>query len=133
MNAEGHHGAAMALADDKGALHCCPEPLEGSGCRTSCRSRCQRCILSGRIECQFCKMSSSLVPSSRQRTWTRFSYLQDARAASDTRDTGDGTDEYLRALHWSLSITRCCRLAQLSIVLSPDWGIGNHHGFPAKK
>lgn len=77
MSAEGHHGTGMALEDDE----ICTVVLslsENSDCRTSCRSRCQRCILSGRIECQFCKMSSSLVPSSRQRTWTRFSYLQDA-------------------------------------------------------
>ena len=44
-------------------------------------------------------------------------------AASDSKDRGDWTDDYLRAL----------LLAQLSIVLSPDRGIGNHHDFPARE
>ena len=68
-------------------------------------------------------MSSSLVPSSRQRTWTRFSYLQDALPPQTVKTGGDWTDDYLRAL----------LLAQLSIVVSPDRGIGNHHEPPARE
>ena len=44
-------------------------------------------------------------------------------AASDGRDRGDWTDEYLRAL----------LLEQLSIVVSPDRGISNSHEFPDRE
>ena len=44
-------------------------------------------------------------------------------AASDSRDTDDWRDKYLRAL----------LLAQLSIVVSPDRDIGNHHEPPARE
>ena len=44
-------------------------------------------------------------------------------AASDTRDRGDWNDESLNAL----------LLAQLSIIVSPDQGIGNHHEIPARE